>query len=79
MELMRKIKEVSIYLLIRKQGEFIKCSIRTKFDGADRIASQLFGGGGHPRAAGCKIKFDSNQPLLKQVKQIVDKILDFKI
>ena len=78
MELMRRVKEVDMYLLLKKQGEFIKWSLRTKFDGADLIARKLFGWGWHSRAAWFKIEYNPSVPIQKQIEQIVNKILNFK-
>ena len=69
--MMMSIKRVSIALLFKKDWEKLTCSVRSKTDLAQKIASN-FGGGGHSKAAGFMIEAKNN--LDRQFKKIIEEI-----
>jgi len=65
----RMIKGVEIGILFREQGEgLVKVSFRSKGRVDVNLLAGEFGGGGHPRASGCRLKV----PLAQAEKQVID-------
>jgi phosphoesterase RecJ-like protein len=65
------IKRVKVSILFRETEEGkVKASFRSKDDFNVDQFSRLFGGGGHPNAAGCQLEGDTNDI----VKTVIDKL-----
>ncbi len=46
------LKTVEVAILLKEVEEGVKCSLRSKYDFDVRKIAEIFGGGGHPKAAG---------------------------
>ena len=67
--------EIAISFLEAKKNKGIKLSIRTKkYIDANKFAAH-FGGGGHPRAAGCMIQGKNMQEVVKEIIGYAKKVL----
>ena len=73
-ETLRSVQNVEIAFVLKETDVGIKVSIRTKEKDATKITN-VFGGGGHKRAAGCTIKAKINsalEQLLQQAKKLIE-------
>ena len=68
-----QIKGVEVTLLIKEVENGVKCSLRSKNDIDVRKIAEVFGGGGHTKAAGISLKeismFEAKEKLLKQIEK----------
>ena len=68
-----QIKGVEVTLLIKEVENGVKCSLRSKNDIDVRKIAEIFGGGGHTKAAGISIKEKSineaKEILLKEIEK----------
>jgi len=71
--ILMSIKRVDIALFFKKENEYITCSVRSKKDLAQKIASH-FGGWGHPKAAWFRV--GTEWDFLKQLTEILEEIKD---
>ena len=72
-EIGRDIENVEVSILLREIEDGFKVSVRSnEYVNASDICS-IFGGGGHIRAAGCKIHF----PIEQAKEKIIDRVKGF--
>lgn len=70
-EIARDIEGVEVAILLRETDEGYKASLRSNGDVNVSDVCMMFGGGGHPAAAGCTLSYsleESKQKIISQVK-----------
>lgn len=71
-----KVESVSVYILIKeKEKGFFSASLRSKFDVNVAEIAQKFNGGGHLRAAGCRVRDMSYDVFKNELVQEIEKQL----
>ncbi|HMT01323.1 MAG TPA: bifunctional oligoribonuclease/PAP phosphatase NrnA [Candidatus Absconditabacterales bacterium] len=73
--LIQSIGEAKVFLFMRRFGDVIKCSLRSKGGIDVNAIAQNFGGGGHKAASGFKVPVQGD--FLKQIEEIVSGVKKF--
>jgi bifunctional oligoribonuclease and PAP phosphatase NrnA len=72
----RAIDGVEIGLFMREEKSAIRCSLRSKYSFDCSEVSALFGGGGHKRAAGFNIDFETGEDFASKLPKALASVID---